>query len=229
MTVVLLTAGCGDKSESGTVVKDASPRCATVKKLAPAPGKPTTVEVPKRPATTLVSQDLKPGTGEVAVAGKQLTVDYVGISCTSGVEFDGSWGKGQPDPKTSQPGDKPLSFVLGKGEVIKGWDQALVGMKVGGRRRLVVPADLAYGPEGQAPAIAPNDTLVFIVDLLKVANPPPTTTAPATTAPTSAVPPATTVPGATTAPRATTAPPATTIAPATTAPGASTPSTPTTR
>ena len=80
--------------------------------------------------------------------------------------------------------------MLGKGEVIKGWDQGLQGMKVGGRRRLVIPADLAYGPTGQPPSIAPNDTLVFIVDLTKVANPPPTTTAPPTTAaPSTTAPP----------------------------------------
>ena len=107
LTAVLLAAGCGSSSDSGTVVKDASPRCAKVKKLAPAAGKPTTVEVPPRPATTLVQQDLKPGTGETAVDGKQLTVDFVGISCTSGEEFDASWGKGKPDPKTKKPGDKP--------------------------------------------------------------------------------------------------------------------------
>jgi peptidylprolyl isomerase len=211
LTAVLLAAGCGSSSDSGTVVKDASPRCAKVKKLAPATGKPTTVEVPPRPATTLVQQDLKVGTGEAAVDGKQLTVDFVGISCTSGEEFDASWGKGEPDPKTKKPGDKPLEFVLGKGEVIKGWDQGLQGMKVGGRRRLVIPADLAYGPTGQPPSIAPNDTLVFIVDLTKVANPPPTTTAPPTT-----------VAPSTTAPPSTAAPPPTTAAPSTTAPGAST-------
>lgn len=176
--------GCGKKSENGTVVSDAGARCAKAVASTKSKGKPTKVAVPSAPTTKLVIQDLKPGSGAAAEKGKQLTVNYLGISCTTGQEFDTSWGKKGKDK------DSPLEFVLGTGEVIKGWDTGLVGMKVGGERRLVIPGDLAYGQAGQPPSIKPNDTLVFVVDLQKVAKaPPPTTT---TTAAPTTVPKATT-------------------------------------
>jgi len=195
VAALVLVAGCGNKKEAkGTVVKDASPRCAKPSKIAAAKGKPTKIEMPARPAAELVQDDLEVGTGAAAADGKQLTVNYLGVSCTSGQEFDSSWGKGAPDPKTSEAADKPLELVLGKGQVIKGWDRGLRGMKIGGRRRLVIPAALAYGAHPQpGSGIVANDTLVFIVDLLKVSDPPPPTTAPATTAPK-----ATTAPGSST-------------------------------
>lgn len=171
-------AGCGKKKEDGTVVKDAAPTCAKVAPLTKSKGKPAKVDVPKGPATKLVTDDLRPGTGASAVKGKQLTVNYLGISCSTGQEFDSSWGKKGKDK------DDPLKFVLGTGKVIKGWDQGLAGMKVGGERRLVIPGDLAYGQAGQPPNITSDDTLVFVVDLLNVEKAPPettTTTAPSTT------------------------------------------------
>ena len=86
-----------------------------------------------------------------------LTMQYVGVNYADGKQFDASWDNGQP-----------FNFQLGSGQVIKGWDEGIAGMKVGGRRELIVPPDLGYGAQGQPPAIGPNETLVFVVDLLDV-------------------------------------------------------------
>jgi peptidylprolyl isomerase len=95
--------------------------------------------------------------GKPAKAGDQVTVQYVGISFLNGRQFDASWDRGEP-----------FQFQLGAGSVIPGWDQGVEGMKVGGRRQLVIPPDLAYGPQGSPPTIGPNETLVFVIDLLSV-------------------------------------------------------------
>ncbi len=108
------------------------------------------------PPTTLVVTDLVEGTGAEAVPGNTVQVQYVGALFSDGTEFDASWNRGQP-----------FEFSLGAGMVIAGWDQGVAGMKVGGRRELVIPPDLAYGPIGQGP-IGPNATLVFVVDLVAV-------------------------------------------------------------
>lgn len=114
------------------------------------------VSVPKGPPPKrLRVKDLIVGRGGVAKAGRQLTVNYVGVGYPDGKEFDSSWKAKRAFP-----------FPLGKGQVIKGWDQGLVGMKVGGRRQLVIPAGLAYGSAGRPPTIRPNEPLVFVVDLL---------------------------------------------------------------
>jgi peptidylprolyl isomerase len=84
-------------------------------------------------------------------------VQYVGVAYSSKQQFDASWDRGQP-----------LQFVLGEGQVIKGWDEGVVGMQVGGRRELIIPPNLAYGASSPGAGIAPNDTLIFIVDLLKI-------------------------------------------------------------
>lgn len=109
------------------------------------------------PPEKLVIEDVKPGSGAAAKAGDEVTVHYVGVLYEGGELFDSNW-----------KGDKPFSFNLGNSEVIKGWDQGLQGMKVGGRRELIVPPDLGYGSEGIYPTIPPNATLVFLVELLKV-------------------------------------------------------------
>jgi peptidylprolyl isomerase len=120
--------------------------------------KKPTVEVPAGdPPKTLQSKDIAVGTGPEAASGQKVSVQYVGVSFSTKKEFDTSWGKGSP-----------FSFVLGAGKVIEGWDQGVAGMKVGGRRQLVIPPDLAYGPSGYPPVIAPNETLVFVVDLVGV-------------------------------------------------------------
>ena len=122
-----------------------------------APTKPE-VDVPSGPPPkTLQTDDITVGDGAEAQAGDTITVEYVGVLYDNGQEFDSSWER--PDP---------FSFQLGSGQVIPGWDKGLVGMKVGGRRQLIIPPDLAYGKQGSPPTICPNATLVFVVDLTDV-------------------------------------------------------------
>ncbi len=105
----------------------------------------------------LLMEDLVLGTGEEAKAGQSAVVHYVGVGVSSGEEFDASWNRGEP-----------FVFSLGEGYVIQGWDRGVVGMKVGGRRRLVIPAHLGYGDRGAGGVIAPGETLIFVVDLLEL-------------------------------------------------------------
>lgn len=117
------------------------------------------IDFPEGPAPTeLEIVDLWEGDGAVAKAGDQVKVHYVGVSFDSGEEFDSSWNRGNP-----------LEFQLGAGQVIAGWDQGVQGMKVGGRRRLTIPAHLAYGERGAGGGkIKPNETLIFVCDLVAV-------------------------------------------------------------
>jgi peptidylprolyl isomerase len=116
------------------------------------------VTVPSgNPPTALQQKDLIVGKGAEAKTGSKVTVQYVGVDFATGKQFDASWDSGRAFP-----------FTLGAGNVIKGWDEGVPGMKVGGRRQLVVPPALAYGPEGYPPVIGPNETLVFVVDLVSV-------------------------------------------------------------
>jgi peptidylprolyl isomerase len=117
-----------------------------------------TVEVPKGPAPTeLVIEDQVVGDGPEAIVGSQISAHYVGVAHSTGRQFDSSWNRGSP-----------LEFRLGTGRVIKGWDDGIVGMRVGGRRRLTIPPHLAYGDRGAGAVIKPGETLVFIVDLVSV-------------------------------------------------------------
>ncbi|HTH70415.1 MAG TPA: FKBP-type peptidyl-prolyl cis-trans isomerase [Candidatus Saccharimonadales bacterium] len=109
------------------------------------------------PPADLVVEDLTVGTGSEATSGKTVDVHYVGVGWSTQTQFDASWDRGSP-----------FSFQLGAGRVIKGWDQGVAGMKVGGRRRLTIPAKLGYGDRGAGRDIKPGETLVFVVDLLKV-------------------------------------------------------------
>lgn len=102
----------------------------------------------------LVIEDLIVGDGTEAKAGDTVSAHYVGVSHSTGEEFDSSWGRGQP-----------LEFRLGVGMVIPGWDRGIEGMKVGGRRKLTIPPQLAYGDRGAGAAIGPGETLIFVVDL----------------------------------------------------------------
>jgi FKBP-type peptidyl-prolyl cis-trans isomerase FkpA len=123
---------------------------------APAAGGPTKVTgAPTKKASGLEYWDIKQGTGPEAVAGKKVQVHYTGW-LTNGKKFD------------SSVGGKPFEFNLGAGQVIKGWDEGVAGMKVGGKRQLRIPADLGYGQEGSPPVIPPNSTLIFDVQLLGV-------------------------------------------------------------
>jgi peptidylprolyl isomerase len=105
----------------------------------------------------LLIEDIIVGHGDEATAGQTAVVHYVGVGVTSGEEFDSSWNR-----------NEPFNFRLGAGQVIKGWDEGVVGMKIGGRRRLVIPSRLGYGERGAGGVIAPNETLIFVVDLLEL-------------------------------------------------------------
>ena len=109
------------------------------------------------PPADLLVEDVTVGDGPEAVPGHTVTVHYVGVAHSTGEEFDSSWNRGAP-----------LDFRLGVGQVIRGWDDGIVGMKVGGRRRLTIPPHLAYGDRGAGSAIAPGETLIFVVDLVDV-------------------------------------------------------------
>jgi peptidylprolyl isomerase len=107
------------------------------------------------PPTELEITDIWEGDGAVAKAGDTVQVHYVGVAYSTGEEFDASWGQGAP-----------LEFRLGVGQVIAGWDQGVQGMRVGGRRQLIIPPGLAYGDRGAGRAIAPGETLIFVCDLV---------------------------------------------------------------
>lgn len=109
------------------------------------------------PPTELVVEDIEVGDGPEATAGATVEVHYAGNAWSTRAQFDASWDRGQT-----------FRFPLGAGRVIKGWDQGVAGMKVGGRRRLVIPPSLGYGKAGAGGAIRPNETLVFVVDLIGV-------------------------------------------------------------
>jgi peptidylprolyl isomerase len=119
--------------------------------------KPSVTIPDQDPPTDLEIVDEIEGDGAEAVAGKQAVVHYVGVAWSNGAEFDASWNRGDT-----------LDFGLGAGQVIAGWDQGVQGMKVGGRRRLTIPPHLGYGARGAGGVIKPNETLVFVVDLVDV-------------------------------------------------------------
>ncbi|WP_409489473.1 FKBP-type peptidyl-prolyl cis-trans isomerase [Amycolatopsis sp. cmx-11-12] len=116
------------------------------------------IDRPEGPAPSdLEKTDISVGDGQEAKAGDTVSVHYVGVSHSTGDQFDASWDRGEP-----------LRFGLGAGQVIPGWDQGVAGMKVGGRRQLVIPPHLAYGERGAGGVIKPNETLIFVVDLVGV-------------------------------------------------------------
>jgi peptidylprolyl isomerase len=107
------------------------------------------------PPAELEITDIWEGDGAVAKAGDTVQVHYVGVAYSTGEEFDASWSRGAP-----------LEFRLGVGQVIAGWDQGVQGMRVGGRRQLIIPPQLAYGDRGAGRAIGPGETLIFVCDLV---------------------------------------------------------------
>jgi peptidylprolyl isomerase len=167
-------AGCSSSSSTTTTTGASSTTAAPsttsggpASTIAPIPiqdrspagthGQEPTVTVPSgTPPSQLESADLIAGTGKAAEPGDTVTVQYVLATYSSGKVIQASW--------TSQP----FTFTLGEGQVIKGWDEGVVGMKVGGRRELIIPPSLGYGANSPGAGIAANDTLVFVVDLLKV-------------------------------------------------------------
>lgn len=175
----LLGAGCGDDDDgqagapASTPAATASPTAAATESPA---GKPVTgkdfadisddlesepqVDVPGGgPPTSLIAKDIVTGDGKRARPGDDLAVQYTGIAFSTGEKFDASWDRGA----------QPLEFTVGAQQVIPGWDQGIPGMREGGRRLLVIPSELAYGPRGQPPVIGPDETLIFVVDLVQVA------------------------------------------------------------
>ena len=117
------------------------------------------VEVPsdQSPSYQLELDDIEVGDGAEAAAGQVVEVHYVGVSWQNGQQFDASWDRGDT-----------FKFKLGRGQVIQGWDEGVAGMKVGGRRRITIPPHMAYGKRGAGGVIGPDETLVFVVDLVDV-------------------------------------------------------------
>jgi peptidylprolyl isomerase len=179
LATAALIAGCGSSGSSSTITvgnenkadealgkssaaaTTPTPTSTTATAKTPTSGplaKEPTVTVPAGAApTALVTKEIIKGTGPEAKAGQPVTVNYVGVLFHGGKEFDASWKR-----------NEPFVFTLGQGAVIKGWDQGVAGMKVGGRRELIIPANLAYGSKGAGSSIPPNAPLVFVIDLLGV-------------------------------------------------------------
>lgn len=156
LCLALAAAGCG--GDDSTTASTEGEAAAAAGSSGSAETSRPQVTVPKgAPPKKLVIEDLKTGTGAEAKAGDEVTVNYVGVNYGNGKEFDASWDRGEPFP-----------FQLGAGMVIPGWDKGVEGMKVGGRRELIIPPNLAYGPEGRPPVIPPNETLIFVIDLVEV-------------------------------------------------------------
>jgi peptidylprolyl isomerase len=153
----LAVAGCGGDDDSSTESSATTESTPTATTESSAKTKPKVTVPTGAPPQKLEVNDLEKGSGAEAKAGDKVTVQYVGVNYKNGKEFDASWDRGEP-----------FSFTLGAGEVIPGWDQGVEGMKEGGRRELILPPDLAYGEAGAPPAIGPNETLVFVIDLIEV-------------------------------------------------------------
>jgi peptidylprolyl isomerase len=164
----IVAAGCGSSSSGGSTITVGNEnkadnalihanetKAVTTPTSGPLATEPKVTPPSGAAPSKLETKDLIVGTGAEAKAGDKLTVNYVGILFKGGKEFDASWKR-----------KEPFSFTLGQGQVIKGWDQGLTGMKVGGRRELVIPSELAYGATGSPPSIPANAPLVFVIDLL---------------------------------------------------------------
>jgi peptidylprolyl isomerase len=160
----LLVAACGGDDDAGggggsgatsagTAAATSSP--AATASIRDTSTKPVLDPLPTGPPPrTLDETDIVRGTGRQAKQGDTVVMQYVGWGYANGKQFDASWDRGEP-----------FTFTLGAGDVIKGWDKGIVGMRVGGRRKLVIPPDLGYGEAGAGPDIGPGETLIFIVDL----------------------------------------------------------------
>jgi peptidylprolyl isomerase len=168
LSLALGLAACGDDDDDGGSASDEPPATQTEASAPEEPEeseeistdldvKPVIAKPSGEPPTELVKEDIVSGKGKAAKVGDQITVHYVGVNYSTGDQFDSSWDRGEP-----------AQFGLEKGGLIEGWIQGIPGMKVGGRRKLVIPPDLGYGAQGSPPAIPPNETLVFVIDLKKI-------------------------------------------------------------
>jgi FKBP-type peptidyl-prolyl cis-trans isomerase len=152
------------QAKTQTTVAQDTATAPTATKATPTAGERDLSKKPKIPKSSgpppkqLKVEDLIVGNGPAAKNGDKLSVQYVGVLYDNGKQFDSSWDRGK----------KPLDVTLGAGQVISGWEQGLLGMKVGGRRKLTIPPDQAYGAQGQPPSIPGNATLIFEVDLKKI-------------------------------------------------------------
>jgi peptidylprolyl isomerase len=159
--LALGVAGCGGGEDSSTESTESTAATESAPSSESSSGGEKTkpkVTVPSgAPPKKLEIKEIEEGSGAEAKAGDEVTVQYVGVGYESEEEFDSSWSR-----------NEPFAFGLGAGQVIPGWDQGVEGMKVGGRRELIIPPELAYGPAGSPPAIGPNETLIFVIDLLAV-------------------------------------------------------------
>ena len=153
---VLAFAGCGSSNDSSSE-SSGSGAAETTSESSAEKTKPKVTVPTGAPPKELEIKELEEGSGAEAKSGDEITVQYVGVNYKNGKEFDSSWSR-----------NEPLPLTLGAGSVIPGWEQGIEGMKVGGRRELVIPPELAYGEAGYPPSIAPNETLVFVIDLLEV-------------------------------------------------------------
>jgi peptidylprolyl isomerase len=150
-----ITIGNENTSDQALARAGATAPTATTPTSGPLATEPKVTPPAGAPPTKLVIRNLITGTGAEAKSGQTVAVNYVGALFYGGKVFDASWKR-----------HEPFTFTLGKGQVIPGWEQGVPGMKVGGRRELIVPAELAYGAKGSPPSIPPNAPLVFVIDLL---------------------------------------------------------------
>jgi peptidylprolyl isomerase len=168
LVAALAAVGCGGGDDQGgsDPAADSGQESAATTEPSPAAAaealEDTSVqpEIPRptgSPPRRLVKEDIVRGRGPAAKPGDHVTVHYVAMIFSTGEEFDASWSIGRPYP-----------FPLGGGQVIEGWDRGIVGMRKGGRRKLTIPPELAYGASGSAPEIGPNETLVYVIDLLRI-------------------------------------------------------------
>ncbi len=171
LAVAALATGCGSSSNSSTItignesttdnalVHENDPSVPKTPTSGPLSTKPTVEAGKGTPPKTLVTKEIVKGTGKEATTKNGIYVNYVGALWSNGKEFDSSWSR-----------NEPFLFTPGIGEVIAGWEKGVIGMKEGGRRELIIPPSLAYGAQGSPPKIPKNETLIFVVDLLKVTS-----------------------------------------------------------
>jgi peptidylprolyl isomerase len=165
LLLLVVPAACGNDDDSGEPAAKTTPEqtseepspSAQREALEDTSTKPVIPKPSGSPPRRLEKQDIVKGKGPAAKPGDTVTVHYVGVAFSTGDEFDASWDRGEP-----------FDVPLGAGQVIEGWDRGLVGMRKDGRRMLTIPPGLAYGSEGYPPTIAPNETLIFVIDVVAI-------------------------------------------------------------
>jgi peptidylprolyl isomerase len=157
LVLVLALAGCGGDDGDAETAATATPKATATPANTDTSKKPVVTVPDELPPDEIQTRDIVKGKGPKAKKGDTVSMQYVGIAWSTSVEFDASWDRGEP-----------FTFKLGAGKVIPGWDEGIPGMQKGGRRELTIPADKAYGAQGQPPSIGPNECLRFIVDLVDI-------------------------------------------------------------